>query len=267
MDKNDKKKSPLLIIAILTFAVAVLTMVFRTGDPQQEPDHTQMPEYKISEQMHVASQKEEESSWFGASLFKRIFGSSEEVGDLTQGADHPDYVRLMDDIDRLYEEFAMLPEAERDEKTLILDQASLVADYQLGEDFPHKEEFLEIVEWSYDARQPLNEKFFSGEIDQVELFTELNQHFDELAEKYASIFTDDEYMEMFNLEKGQSLAESMGLTPEVARAMEEAAMQQGPVGGLTEESYHLTDDYEMTEEQREAFEKEYGDPPDFPADQ
>ncbi len=202
------------------------------------------------------------SGSFGSGVFnwlKRAFSGS---GDLTEGSDRPEYKALVDKIDRLYENFSLLPPDKRDEKKLILDQAALVIDFQLGPNHPKKKEFLEIVGWSYDERQPLNQKFMKGEMTRKELFEKLEEHFREVGEKYASIFTDEEYRAMFNMDKGESLGASMGLTSEMAEALDERD-KQTPPDNLKKEDYAVSEDETMTPEQIRIFKKTYGDPAGF----
>jgi hypothetical protein len=182
---------------------------------------------------------------------------------LEEGADDPKYVELVGKIDRLYSDFGMLPPEKQDEKKLLVDQASLVIDYQLGKDHPSKKEFLNIVGWSHDTRQPINQKYTEGKIDRVQLFKELSGHFNEVSNRYASILTDDEYRSMFNMEKGDNLAETMGLTPEMAKALDEQERTKPFAGGLPAEGYKMTEDETMTKEQTDKFKKTYGDPPGY----
>jgi len=202
-----------------------------------------------------------ESTWFGSGAvnwLRRAFGDGDQV-DLTAGSDRPEYKALIDKIDRLYENFGMLPPDQRDEKKLILDQAALTIDFQLGKDHPKKKEFLEIVGWSYDARQPLNRKFMSGDLTRKELFKHLEDHFKEVADKYASIFTDDEYRQMFNMDKGESLAAAMGLNEETAKALD-AQAKTAPPDNLKPEDYAISEEETMTPEQVSIFQQTYGDP-------
>lgn len=201
-----------------------------------------------------------DASWFGSGIMgwlRRAFTGG--TGDLTAGSDRPEYKALVDKIDRLYENFGMLPPDQRDEKKLLLDQAALTIDYQLGPNHPKKKEFLEIVGWSHDARQPLNKQFTSGDLDRKGLFKQLEQHFKEVADRYASIFTDEEYRKMFNMEKGESLAAAMGLTPEMAEALD-TRDKTPPPDNLSAEDYAITEEETMTPEQVSIFKKTYGDP-------
>ena len=144
-------------------------------------------------------------------------------------------------------------------KKLLLDQAALAIDYQLGPNHPKKKEFLEIVGWSHDARQPLNKQFTGGELNRKELFNQLTNHFKEVADRYASIFTDEEYRKMFNMEKGESLAAAMGLTPEMAEALD-TRDKTPPPDNLSKEDYAISEEETMTPEQVGIFKKTYGDP-------
>ncbi|MCX7679063.1 MAG: hypothetical protein N2316_07565 [Spirochaetes bacterium] len=241
----------LIILVSIMALIAYLT---------SRPDPEMMAQPKISQKNTIPSSS---SGFFSSrffSMLKRLFQSDER--DLTEGSERPEYKALIDKIDKLYENFALLPPEKRDEKKLILDQAALVIDYQLGPNHPKKKEFLEIVGWSYDARQPLNQKYLKGEITRKEFFEKLEEHFREVGEKYAAIFTDEEYRAMFNMEKGESLGAAMGLTPEMAQALDERD-KQTPPDNLRKEDYALSEDETMTPEQIRIFQKTYGDPPGF----
>ncbi len=139
---------------------------------------------------------QDEGSSGGLNLLDWLFsalGKKDGGDDPTKGADDPRYVKLIEGIDRLYENFGMLSKDKQDEKKLLLDQSALIIDYRLGPDHPKKKEFLEIVGWSHDQRQPINKKFMDGQLTQKELFEQLDTHFKDVTEKYASIFTDEEY--------------------------------------------------------------------------
>ncbi len=210
------------------------------------------------------SARQGESSWFGSGIvgwLRSAFGGNSGT-DLTAGADNPAYKALVDKIDRLYENFGMLPPDQRDEKKLILDQAALAIDFQLGPDHPKKKEFLEIVGWSHDARQPLNKQFLGGDLTRKELFKQLEGHFKEVADKYAYIFTDEEYRKMFNMEKGESLAAAMGLTPDMAEALD-TRDQTPPTDNLSRDDYAISEEETMTEDQVSIFKKTYGDPKSY----
>lgn len=234
--------------------LAAIMIVAAYFSSRPDPDMVGRTRLAANRSSHGASSGSSVSGLFN--WLKRAFSGG---GDLTEGSDRPEYKALVDKIDRLYENFSLLPPDKRDEKKLILDQAALVIDFQLGPNHPKKKEFLEIVGWSYDERQPLNQKFLKGEMTRKELFEKLEAHFREVGEKYASIFTDEEYRAMFNMDKGESLGSAMGLTPEMAEALDERD-KQTPPDNLKKEDYSLSEDETMTPEQIQIFKKTYGDP-------
>jgi hypothetical protein len=246
------KNRKLLIIAICAVAVVIAAAYFFALPDPDMVSHTQVA--------RSGSGGQGESSWFGSGAMnwlRRALGGGS--GDLTAGSDSPEYKALVDKIDRLYENFGMLSPDQRDEKKLLLDQAALTIDYQLGPNHPKKKEFLEIVGWSHDARQPLNKQFTSGDLDRKGLFKQLENHFKEVADKYASILTDEEYRKMFNMEKGESLAAAMGLTPEMAEALD-TRDKTPPPDNLSADDYAISEEETMTPDQVSIFKKTYGDP-------
>ena len=174
----------------------------------------------------------------------------------------PEYLELVDKIRKLYDDFNLLPSEKQDEKKFLLDQFSLVIDYELGPNHPKKKEMLEIIGWSYDERQPLNKKFLNGELTRKEFFKKLDDHLRELGKKYASILTDEEYRAMFNMNKGENLAASIGLTPEIAEALDKQE-KQIPSYGLRKEDFTHPEGGGMTEEQMRNIRSAYEDPPGF----
>lgn len=153
-------------------------------------------------------------------IFKSEAAEKEIDPALIDNDSDPRYLNLVDTIDETYKRHAEKPQEQRSERELIVEQSSLVIDHTLGPNFPRKKEFLDTVAWSYDARQPLNEKFASGAINRADLFKQLDTHLKELGDKYASIFTDDEYYKMFQMKKGENIGRVLGITPEMAAALD-----------------------------------------------
>ncbi len=252
--ESEKMKRKVLFGVMILAAIMIAAAYFSS---RPDPDMVGRTRFAANKSGQHSS-----SGSFGSGLYNWLKRAFSGEGDLTEGSERPEYKALIDKIDRLYENLSLLPADRRDEKKLILDQAALVIDYQLGPNHPKKKEFLEIVGWSYDVRQPLNKQFMNGEMTRKELFEKLEEHFREMGEKYASIFTDEEYRAMFNMDKGESLAESMGLTEEMAEALDERD-KQTPADNLKKEDYAISEDETMTPEQISIFSKTYGDPPGF----
>jgi hypothetical protein len=157
-------------------------------------------------------------------LFKGAVFEKEIDPVLIDANNDPNYKDLVDRIDELNIQHASQPDDQKSQKKLILEESSLAIDHTLG-NFPRKKEFLDTVAWSYDVRQPINDRFNSGSISRTELFNQLDSHLKVLGDKYASIFTDDEYYKMFQMKKGESLSQVLGITPEVAEALDKRDQQ------------------------------------------
>lgn len=247
-------KKIIISVILVGFLIACMVVWFSSGSDTNSRRNATLKETRTSH-----TEKNNDTSGGIFHWFKNLFSKTDE---LDENGITPEYKALVEKINRLYEDYNLLPPEKRDEKKLILEQASLVIDYQLGPNHPKKKEFLEIVGWSYDDRQPLNKKFMSGEMTRKEFFEKLDEHFREVGKKYASIFNDDEYRAMFNMNKGENLGASMGLTPEMAEALDRRE-RQIPSDNLRKEDFAAAEEGTMTEEQRRNFKSAYDDPPGF----
>lgn len=201
-------------------------------------------------------------------LFGNWFGTDDpdltgDIGDLGDDQNNEKFMELDKNLNKMFDEYAALPADKRDERKLLVDQAAMILDYQLGPNHPKKKEFLDIIGWSHDARKDLTKGYVEGKSSRADMFKVLDAHFADVAKRYAAIFSDKEYYLMFHMNKGENLAAAMGISPDGAAALDEAQKNR-PNDPIPAEVYSsLEKTGKVDEKYRAQMERMYGDPIDL----
>jgi hypothetical protein len=111
-------------------------------------------------------------------------------------------------------------------RTLHVEEAALGFDYNLGADHPKRAQFLKVMEWSYDERQVLGQKFAAQEMNRRELFTKMREHLTEMQKRLGAVLSDQEYEKVLHIKKGVALNKQLDFSPELADKLDQEAKQQ-----------------------------------------
>jgi hypothetical protein len=223
-----KKKNP--IILALLGVVVIISCIFIFFSAGKKSINVQSDLAKISEPIKKNPEELMSPKVDNRDLSPRVHPEGEEnfMVDLNNpDEDNKDLVELYQKIDKLYEKY----DKPKDRRVFLVEQAKLLIDYQLGPNHPAREAYGELMGWSNDQREPLNNKFQSGEINRREFFKQLDDHLKDLSQRCSDLFTNDEYYAMFKLSKGESFAEALSIMPENADWLDEDIKSSPPLSG------------------------------------